>query len=279
LASSLCSRRRRISRFRWLISRRANYKNPPELLLVLAIAPLQRIFTASSAVAALLLFLCRQPKIVPAKLLSARDSPIPDDSGTLRASPLHQTSPDRVRRCKQRDFILDRPFRDHVRGPSSRAAASKNLASSFLVRQPIPASEHLAHACAPSVASFSEKLGDEIARHSCPVSSGGPNIVDRLILAPRSFFTASSNDGSMCFPVSQMLRFIQAQRNRRDASQRESHIPNRAVRDLAQGGEANLGNGCALRVPTFLACGIYPENRPAVKYLESIRQPPETVCL
>src|SRR6266478_5644005 len=66
-----------------------------------------------------------------------------------------EAAPNFIRNCKKRSLLIHRPFCGHARGPSFRTAAGKNLASSFLVRQAVPASEHLAHARALSAASFS----------------------------------------------------------------------------------------------------------------------------
>src|SRR2546425_13287492 len=86
-------------------------------------------------------------------------------------------APNFIRNRKQRCFILDRPFRSHARGPSSRAAAEKNLASSFFLRQSIPVSKHVAHVFV-SDDKLLEEFGDEIASHRCPISSRRANIVD-----------------------------------------------------------------------------------------------------
>src|SRR6266852_3230228 len=136
-------------------SRRANDKNPPELLFVLAIAPLQRRLHGFIGRCRVLLFL-RGPRrrlccgiFLRARLADSRMAP-------ERFQPIRfaEAAPNFIRSGKQRSIVLQRSLRGHACGPSSRAAASKNLANSFLLRQAIPASEHLAHAFALSVASL-----------------------------------------------------------------------------------------------------------------------------
>src|SRR5260370_37492656 len=66
-----------------------------------------------------------------------------------------ETAPNLIGSLKQCCIIAHRSFRCHARGPSFRAAAGKDLRNDFLVRQPVRASEHLAHEDAPSAPSFS----------------------------------------------------------------------------------------------------------------------------
>src|SRR5882762_1501385 len=190
-----------------------------------------------------------------------------------------KTSPDRVRRCKQRDFILDRPFRDHVRGPSSRSAASKNLASSFLVRQPIPASEHLAHAFAPSAASLSRNSATRL-----PATAARYREVDRissmgLISCATLFLAVSINDGSILFPMNACS--VSVKRNGTGATlpsaRRKSRIVPFAIWPKAA--RQTLEMACALRVPTFRACETYPENRRGSEISRISSSAARAVCL
>src|SRR5260370_8348077 len=66
-----------------------------------------------------------------------------------------ETAPNLIGSLKQCCLIAHRSFRCHARGPSFRAAAGKDLTNGFLVQQPVPASEHLAHQVPPSAPSFS----------------------------------------------------------------------------------------------------------------------------
>src|SRR6266404_6529941 len=112
---------------------RANNKNPPELLLVLAIAPLQRHLYGLIGRCSFLLFLrcpsqrSRRGRFFPWCLADSRMTP-----KRFKPIRLSQVLPRHVRRRQQRRFILYRPLRGHARGPSSRSTASKNFALSFL---------------------------------------------------------------------------------------------------------------------------------------------------
>src|SRR4029077_15416445 len=86
-----------------------------------------------------------------------------------------ETAPNFVCNLKQRRFIVQRPFQGHACGPSFRAAAGKNLASSFLARQAVPASEHIAHAFVPSAASFSRNSATRL-----PATAARYRAVERM---------------------------------------------------------------------------------------------------
>src|SRR5256885_2211647 len=76
---------------------------------------------------------------------------------------LAETAPSFIAGRKQCRLFVQRPFRGHGCGPRFRAAARENLENSFLLGQPIPASEYLAHARVLSVASFSRNSTTRLA--------------------------------------------------------------------------------------------------------------------
>src|SRR5256885_9297033 len=82
---------------------------------------------------------------------------------TLFRSRLAETAPSFIGGRKQCCLVVQRPFRGHGCGPRFRAAARENLENSFLLGQPIPASEYLAHARVLSVASFSRNSTTRLA--------------------------------------------------------------------------------------------------------------------
>src|SRR5260370_34379064 len=86
---------------------------------------------------------------------------------------------------KQCCLIAHRSFRCHARGPSFRAAAGKDLTNGFLVRQPVPASEHLAHEVAPSAPSFSRNSATRL-----PATAARYRAVERISSMGRISFTA-----------------------------------------------------------------------------------------
>src|SRR5882762_5324728 len=182
-------------------SRRANNKNPPELLLVLAIAPLQRHLYGIIGRRSLLLFLRRPRRRLCCRIFFraclADSRMTPERFEPIRFA---EAAPNFIRNRKKRGLFVHRPVRGHARRPSFRTAAGKNLASSFLVRQPIPPSEHLAHAFAPSAASLSRNSATRL-----PATAARYREVDRissmgLISCATLFLAVSINDGSILFP-------------------------------------------------------------------------------
>src|ERR1700687_1991657 len=106
-----------------------------------------------------------------------------------------EAAPNFIRNRKKRSLFVHRPVRGHARRPSFRTAASKNLVSCFLVRQPIPPSEHLAHVFASAAASFSRNSATRL-----PATAALYRAVDRISSMGRISFTTffiavSTNDG------------------------------------------------------------------------------------
>src|ERR1700687_5468885 len=190
-----------------------------------------------------------------------------------------EAAPNFILHRKKRSLFIHRPVRGHARRPSFRTAAGKNLASSFLVRQPIPASEHLAHAFAPSAASFSRNSATRL-----PATTDLYRAVDRISSIGRisfaTFFLAASiDDGSILFPVSACS--VSFKRNGMGATlpsaRRTSRIVPFAIWPKAA--RQTLEMACALRVPTFRACEIYPENRRGSEISRINSSAARAVCL
>ena len=165
-----------------------------------------------------------------------------DDYGTLRATPVSLDF--------ARSRLTLRAARVHLGSVFSRPCSRPKFSSRSREESPkqLPlAANHSSERAPrsrvrPRSGKLLEKLGDKIARHRSPISSGRANIVDRANLLHHALSCRIDQRWLDLFSGKSALRFIQAKRNGRNASQRETHIPNRTVRDLAQSGEANLGN-------------------------------------
>src|SRR6202171_432629 len=190
-----------------------------------------------------------------------------------------EAAPNFIRNRKERGLFVHRPVRGHARCPSFRTAASKNLASGFLVRQPIPASEHLPHAFASAAANFSRNSATRL-----PATAALYRAVDRISPMGRISFAAhflavSINDGSILFPVSACS--VSFKRSGMGATlpsaSRTSRIAPLAIWPKAA--RQTLEMACALRVPTFRACEIYPENRRGSEISRINSSAARAVCL
>src|SRR5256885_10862460 len=137
---------------------------------------------------------------------------------TLFRSRLAEPAPSFIGGRKQCRLFVQRPFRGHGCGPRFRAAARENLENSFLLRQPIPASEYLAHARVLWSGKLFKKLDDEIGSHGGPIARGRANIVDGTNLSDHALSNSTDQRWLDLFPGERALRFIQAQRNGRNAS-------------------------------------------------------------
>src|SRR5207302_1432965 len=155
-----------------------------------------------------------------------------DDSEKLQANPILQ---DFARSC-----LTLRPARLHLGSAFSRPCSRPKFSSRSREesREQLPlAANHSSERAPrsrvrPRSGKLLEKLGDKIARHRSPISSGRANIVDRANLLHHALSCRIDQRWLDLFSGKSALRFIQAKRNGRNASQRETHIPNRTVRDL-----------------------------------------------
>src|SRR5258708_11956963 len=87
-----------------------------------------------------------------------------------------------------------------------------------------------------------EKLGDEIRCHRGAISRGRTNIVNRLDLRTGGFSGGLQKRWCDRFPDQQPLRFGQAKRNGRNASQSDAHVFDRAAGEPAQSRDAHFRN-------------------------------------
>src|SRR6266850_2128853 len=190
-----------------------------------------------------------------------------------------QTEPNCVGCFNQRAFITNRSFLRHAACPSVRTATHQYLASSLLLRQLIPATEHFAHVFAPSAASLFKNSATRL-----PATAPRYREVDRISSMGRIsfatfFLTVSTSDGSIFFPVSS--RSVSGKRIGVGATLPSARRTSRIVPPASwpRAARHTFEMACALRAPTFRACETYPENRRGSEISRINSSAARAVCL